>query len=111
MKDLPYGRMDFMVERAVRVKRAVDIPPGVSWNLGIPSVAEQVIQDGLVDLVFLGRPALSKPHWPIRAAPELGHFEPFSMVPKDWPWWLSNPCSQAAAESISLPPLPSRTKA
>ncbi len=26
-------------------------------------------------------------------------------------WWLSNPRSQAAAESIGLPPLPSMTKA
>jgi 2,4-dienoyl-CoA reductase-like NADH-dependent reductase (Old Yellow Enzyme family) len=41
---------------------------GVSWNLGIPAIADQVIREELIDLVFLVHPALSNPHWPVWAA-------------------------------------------
>ena len=90
MTDPPFARMSFMVERGARVKREVGIPVGVSWNLGLPAVADQVIRDELIDLVFLGRPALSNPHWPVWAARELAHSDPFSLVPQDWGWWLRN---------------------
>lgn len=106
LQNRPFDKMGFMVERATRVRREVGIPVGVSWNLGIPAHADSVIREEKVDLVFLGRPALSNPHWPLWAARELGHNDPFSMVPKDWAWWLSNPRSQAAADTIGLPPLP-----
>src|SRR3712207_6925656 len=39
--DLPFGEVAFMVERAHRVRREVGIPVGVSWNLGIPAVADR----------------------------------------------------------------------
>jgi len=90
MKQVPFADMAFMVERGSRVKRECGIPVGVSWNLGLPSVADQVIRDELIDLVFLGRPALSNPHWPVWAARELSHNDPFSLVPEDWAWWLRN---------------------
>ncbi|MGH6712766.1 MAG: NADH:flavin oxidoreductase/NADH oxidase [Bradyrhizobium sp.] len=89
-KDAPFNQVAFMVERGNRVRREVGIPVGVSWNLGIPAVADQVIRDELIDLVFLGRPALSNPHWPIWAARELSHADPFSLLPEDWSWWLRN---------------------
>ena len=41
---------------------------GVSWNLGLPAVADRVIREELIDLVLLGRPALANPHWPVWAA-------------------------------------------
>jgi len=90
VKDLPFGEVAFMVERAHRVRREVGIPVGVSWNLGIPAVADRVIREEKLDLVFLGRPALSNPHWPVWAARELGHPDPFSLLPEDWSWWLRN---------------------
>ena len=90
IKDAPFNRVAFMVERGNRVRREVGIPVGVSWNLGIPAVADQVIREELIDLVFLGRPALSNPHWPIWAARELSHADPFSLLPEDWSWWLRN---------------------
>ncbi len=88
VRDLPFGEVAFMVERAHRVRREVGIPVGVSWNLGIPAVADRVIREELIDLVFLGRPALSNPHWPVWAARELAHNDPFSLLPEDWSWWL-----------------------
>jgi 2,4-dienoyl-CoA reductase-like NADH-dependent reductase (Old Yellow Enzyme family) len=56
----------------------------------VPQNADAVIREELIDLVFLGRPALSNPHWPIWAARELGRSDPFSLVPDDWKWWLGN---------------------
>jgi len=88
MRDVPFDDVGFMVERAARVRREVDIPVGVSWNLGIPSEANRVIAQGLIDVVFLGRPALANPHWPFWAARELGHEDPLALMPEDWSWWL-----------------------
>jgi len=85
------------------VRRDCNIPVGVSWNLGVPAEADRVIREDLVDLVFMGRPALANPHWPVWAARELGHPDPFSLVPEDWGWWLRN--FRASPEAIGWPPL------
>lgn len=90
MNPVPFGDLAFMVERATRLKREVGIPVATSWNLGLPAVADKVIREGLIDLVMLGRPALANPHWPVWAARELAHEDPFSLVPEDWAWWLRN---------------------
>lgn len=90
MNPVPFGDLAFMLERATRVRREVGIPVATSWNLGLPQVADRVIRDELIDVVLLGRPALSNPHWPVWAARELAHEDPFSLVPEDWAWWLRN---------------------
>lgn len=86
----PFADMAFMVERATRLRNEVGIPVAASWNLGLPSVADQVIREELIDIAMLGRPALANPHWPVWAARELAHEDPFSLVPEDWAWWLRN---------------------
>jgi len=86
----PFNDLGFMVERGARLRKEVGIPVGVSWNLGRPDAADRVIREDLIDLVLLGRPALSNPHWPVWAARELGREDPFSLVPEDWGWWLRN---------------------
>lgn len=90
MKTVPFSDLGFMLERAARVKREVGLPVATSWNLGLPALADRVIREEQIDLVMLGRPALSNPHWPVWAARELGHEDPFSLVPEDWAWWLRN---------------------
>ena len=90
MTDPPFGRVGFMIERAHRVRQEIGIPVAASWNLGVPQNADRAVRDERIDLVFLGRPALSNPHWPIWAARELGHNDPFHLVPDDWAWWLRN---------------------
>jgi 2,4-dienoyl-CoA reductase-like NADH-dependent reductase (Old Yellow Enzyme family) len=90
MQSRPFNEPGFMVDRAARVRREIGIPVGVSWNLGLPATADRMIRDELIDLVLLGRPALSNPHWPVWAARELAGPEPFSLVPEDWGWWLRN---------------------
>ena len=102
METAPFAEMAFMVERANRVKREVGIPVAASWNLGLPAVADQIVRDGLIDLVMLGRPALANPHWPVWAARELGHGDPFSLVPEDWAWFLKN--FRAHESCIGWPP-------
>ncbi len=76
MRDPPFSQAAFMVERGNRVRRECGIPVAVSWNLGTPAVADRVIREELIDLVFLGRPALANPHWPVWAARELAHDGP-----------------------------------
>ena len=88
MVEPPFNTVAFMVERGARVRREVGIPVAVSWNLGQPAVADQVIRQQQADLIFLGRPALANPHWPVWAARELGHNDPFSLIPEDWSWWF-----------------------
>ena len=101
MVDPPFNEVGFMIGRAARVRREVGIPVATSWNLGVPQNADRVIREELIDLVMLGRPALANPHWPIWAARELGYASPFSLVPKDWRWWLEN--FRGHAPSIGWP--------
>ena len=90
LTETPFAELAFMVERTARVKRETGIPVACSWNLGLPTVADQVIREGLIDLVLLGRPALANPHWPLWAARELGQDDPFALLPQDWAFWLRN---------------------
>ena len=101
MIDPPFNEPAAFVSRAARVRREVGIPVATSWNLGEPATADAAIRDELIDLVLLGRPALANPHWPVWAARELGHDDPFSLVPEDWRWWLKN--FRGHAPSIGLP--------
>jgi len=100
--DPPFNEPAGFVGRAARIRREVGIPVATSWNLGVPETADQVIRSEQIDLALIGRPALSNPHWPVWAARELGHPEPFSLVPPDWRWWLEN--FRGHQESIGLPP-------
>ena len=101
----PFSELGFMLERSTRLRREVGIPVATSWNLGLPALADKVIREEALDLVLLGRPALSNPHWPVWAARELNHPDPFSLVPEDWAWWLRN--FRAHPECIGWPALKS----
>ena len=90
MVEVPFAILGFMAERSARMRREVEIPIGISWNLGLPAEADRVIRDEIADLVLLGRPALSNPHWPLWAARELGHPDPFDLLPQDSSFWLRN---------------------
>lgn len=90
MRDAIHGEQGAWVDRARRVRDEVGIPVAVSWNLGVPHSADAAVRSGALDLVLLGRPALANPHWPVWAARELGHDDPFELVPEDYAWWLRN---------------------
>ena len=67
----------------------MDIPTTTSWFISEPQQADALIADGKADLVTLGRPLLANPHWPYRAAKELGVDKPaFATLPAPYAHWL-----------------------
>ena len=57
---------------AARVRREAGIPTGAVGLITEPQQAEKMIAAGDADAVLLGRALLRDPHWPLRAAHELG---------------------------------------
>jgi 2,4-dienoyl-CoA reductase-like NADH-dependent reductase (Old Yellow Enzyme family) len=57
---------------ASRVRREAGLPTGAVGMITEPQQAEKVIAAGDADAVLLGRALLRDPHWPLRAAHELG---------------------------------------
>jgi 2,4-dienoyl-CoA reductase-like NADH-dependent reductase (Old Yellow Enzyme family) len=55
-----------------RAVRAAGIPTGSVGMITEPEQAEEVISSGAADVVLLARAMLREPHWPLRAARELG---------------------------------------
>jgi 2,4-dienoyl-CoA reductase-like NADH-dependent reductase (Old Yellow Enzyme family) len=62
----------YQVPFAAQVKRAVRIPVVSVGLIGEPKQAEAIVAQGQADAVALARAFLREPHWPWRAAAELG---------------------------------------
>ena len=62
----------YQVPFASRVRREAGLPTGAVGMITEPQQAEKVIAAGDADAVLLGRALLRDPHWPLRAAHELG---------------------------------------
>jgi 2,4-dienoyl-CoA reductase-like NADH-dependent reductase (Old Yellow Enzyme family) len=62
----------YQVPFASRVRREAGVPSGAVGMITEPQQAEKVIASGDADAVLLGRALLRDPHWPLRAAHELG---------------------------------------
>ncbi|WKN47721.1 NADH:flavin oxidoreductase/NADH oxidase [Nocardioides sp. Arc9.136] len=69
--DIPVGP-GYQVPFARRVRTEADIPSGAVGLITEPKQAEDVLADGSADVVLLARELLRDPHWPLRAAAELG---------------------------------------
>ncbi len=52
--------------------RAAGVPTGAVGMITDPRQAEAILADGSADVVLLARELLRDPHWPLRAATELG---------------------------------------
>ncbi|HON77738.1 MAG TPA: FAD-dependent oxidoreductase [Spirochaetota bacterium] len=52
---------------ALNIKRAVSVPVMASNRISDPVTAEQIIRDGVADMVNLGRVLLADPEWPVKA--------------------------------------------
>ena len=86
--EIPWGPA-LLAPAAERVRREVEIPTTTSWFISEPQQADALIADGKADLVTLGRPLLANPHWPYRAAKELGVDKPaFATLPAPYAHWL-----------------------
>ncbi|GEP44728.1 NADH:flavin oxidoreductase/NADH oxidase [Brevifollis gellanilyticus] len=74
---------------AQRVLAETGLPGSTSWNINSPALAEEMLQEGSVDMVMIGRPMLANPHWAFAAARELGLADPVSLLPSPYAHWLS----------------------
>jgi len=56
---------------AAQIRSQAGVPVAVSWNIGTPELANEIIAREQADLVFLGRALLRDPYWTLRAADAL----------------------------------------
>jgi 2,4-dienoyl-CoA reductase-like NADH-dependent reductase (Old Yellow Enzyme family) len=62
----------YQVSFAGRIRRESDIAVAAVGMITEPTQAETILRDGDADLIALARELLRDPHWPLRAARELG---------------------------------------
>jgi 2,4-dienoyl-CoA reductase-like NADH-dependent reductase (Old Yellow Enzyme family) len=79
LADIPVGP-GFQVPFARRIRLEAGIPSGAVGLITEPKQAEEILAEGSADVVLLARELLRDPHWPLRAAYELG-----DDVPALWP--------------------------
>jgi 2,4-dienoyl-CoA reductase-like NADH-dependent reductase (Old Yellow Enzyme family) len=71
LADIPVGP-GYQVSFARRIRTEAGIPTGAVGLITEPKQAEEILAEGSADVVLLGRELLRDPHWPLRAAYELG---------------------------------------
>jgi 2,4-dienoyl-CoA reductase-like NADH-dependent reductase (Old Yellow Enzyme family) len=69
--DIPVGP-GYQVPFARRVRAEAGVPAGAVGMITEPKQAEEILAEGSADVVLLARELLREPHWPLRAAFELG---------------------------------------
>lgn len=62
----------YQVPFARAVREGAGIPTGAVGLITEPAQAEQILAEGSADAVLLARALLREPHWPLRAAHDLG---------------------------------------
>lgn len=91
---IPWGPA-FLAPIAERVRREAGLPVAASWGIDAPANADRVIADGQMDLVMVGRALLADPHYPYRAAKDLGLARPSWVLPAPYAHWLERYAMQA----------------
>jgi 2,4-dienoyl-CoA reductase-like NADH-dependent reductase (Old Yellow Enzyme family) len=71
LADIPVGP-GYQVPFASAVRAGAGVATGAVGLITEPAQAEQVLAEGHADVVLLARELLRDPHWPLRAATELG---------------------------------------
>jgi 2,4-dienoyl-CoA reductase-like NADH-dependent reductase (Old Yellow Enzyme family) len=71
----------FQVGYASMIRQECGLPTVAVGLLTEARHAEAILQDGHADLVALAREFMYDPNWPVHAAKELGHPDPFSVLP------------------------------
>lgn len=62
----------YQVKFAEAIKQGAEIATGAVGLITSPLHAEEILQNGRADLIFLARELLRDPYWPYRASKELG---------------------------------------
>lgn len=87
--NIPWGP-NFMGDIAQQVRSATGLPGTTSWYISKPADADALVREDKIDLVTLGRPLLADPHWPYRAAKELGlDNAAWATLPPPYAHWLA----------------------
>jgi 2,4-dienoyl-CoA reductase-like NADH-dependent reductase (Old Yellow Enzyme family) len=68
----PLAAPGYQVPFAERVRREAGIASGAVGLITTPAQADAIVREGRADVVLLAREMLRDPHWPLRAARELG---------------------------------------
>lgn len=66
----------YQVPFAARIKQEAEMDTGAVGLITDPQQAEEILEKGQADLIFLGRELLRNPYWPIQAALKLGDVAP-----------------------------------
>ncbi len=61
----------YQVTYAETIKRDAEVPVIAGGLISSPQMAEEILQNGRADLIFLGRELLRNPYWPLNAAREV----------------------------------------
>jgi len=86
---IPWGP-HFLADTALRVRQETGLPGSTGWYISEAGEADTMIREGKIDLVALGRPLLADPHWPYRAAKELGvENAAWKTLPAPYAHWLA----------------------
>jgi 2,4-dienoyl-CoA reductase-like NADH-dependent reductase (Old Yellow Enzyme family) len=80
--EVPVGP-GYQVPFAEAVRREAGMASAAVGLITEPDLAEAIVAEGRADMVFLGRELLRDPHWPMRAAQQLGAVPPW---PPQYAW-------------------------
>ena len=78
----------FQLPFAERVRRESEVATMAVGLILTARQAEDVLNDGVADLVAIGREALFDPNWPLHAEQALAPDERFRSWPEQYGWWL-----------------------
>jgi 2,4-dienoyl-CoA reductase-like NADH-dependent reductase (Old Yellow Enzyme family) len=84
----PWRTPAFMAPFASRIRAAVGIPVATSWGIREPALADQLVRDGQLDMVVLGKAFLDDPHWVYHAARALGRERPQRLLAEQYAYAL-----------------------
>ena len=73
----------YQVPFAARIRHEAGVMTGAVGMISLAPEADRIVREGKADLVLIGRAMLRDPHWPMRAALELGQPPPW---PKQYAW-------------------------
>ncbi|PNH02923.1 NADPH dehydrogenase [Tetrabaena socialis] len=74
----------YQVPFADRIRREAGVAVGAVGLITGAAQAEAVLQEGKADAIFIGRELLRDPHWPLRAAAELGYEGDAARYPRQY---------------------------
>ncbi|HEV8389685.1 MAG TPA: NADH:flavin oxidoreductase/NADH oxidase [Dongiaceae bacterium] len=79
----------YQVPYAAAVRRHAHLPTMAVGAILDPRQADAVLAAGDADLIAIGRQLIAEPHWLYRAALELGHPDPASVLHKNYGFYLA----------------------